>query len=79
VEGVYFGVRVHPLDTSAYPPPHKRLRSGYASKPRRSTRSDLAVGLEAFEQYLPLGLVLEEVPEESLLLGVVRAVLDVTA
>jgi hypothetical protein len=30
----------------------------------RPPRSDLAVGLEAFEQYLPLGLVLEEVPEE---------------
>ena len=46
---------------------------------RRPPSSDLAVGLEAFEQHLPLGLLLEEVPEKSHLLRVVRAVLDVRA
>ena len=38
---------------------------------RRLPRLDLTVGLEAFEQYPPLGLHLPEVPEESLLLGIV--------
>jgi hypothetical protein len=41
------------------------------SKTWRSSRSDLAVGLEALYYHLPLGLILEEVTEELFLLGVV--------
>jgi hypothetical protein len=41
------------------------------SKAWRPSRPDLAVGLEAIYHHLPLGLILEEVTEESLLLGVV--------
>src|SRR5688500_6109016 len=39
--------------------------------PQRPARPDLTVGLEAFYDHLPLGLVLPEVTEESLLLRVV--------
>ena len=37
----------------------------------RPSRPDLTVGLEAIYRQLPLSLVLEEVTEESLLLGMV--------
>ena len=40
---------------------------------RRSPRSDLAVGLEAFYQHLPLDLVILEVTEARFPLGVVLA------
>jgi hypothetical protein len=43
------------------------------SKARRPPRPYLTVGLEALYHHLPLGLVLPEVPEESLLLGIILA------
>ncbi len=39
--------------------------------PWRLPRPDLTVGREGLCHHLPLGLVLEEVPEEPLLLGVI--------
>ena len=42
-----------------------------SSKARRSSRPHLAVGLEAFYDHLPLGLVLPKVPEESFLLRII--------
>jgi hypothetical protein len=41
------------------------------SKTRRSPRPYLTVGLEAIYHHIPLGLVFPEIPEESLLFGVV--------
>jgi hypothetical protein len=38
---------------------------------RRSPRSDLAVGLEAFYHHIPLGLVIPEVPEELFLIRII--------
>jgi len=37
----------------------------------RPPHPNLTVGLEAIYHHLPLGLVLEELPEKSLLLGVI--------
>lgn len=38
---------------------------------RRPPRPDLTVGLKAFYHYIPLGLVIPEVPEESLPLRII--------
>jgi hypothetical protein len=42
-----------------------------SSKVRRSSRSHLTVGLQAFYHHLPLGLILPKVPEEQFLIRII--------
>jgi hypothetical protein len=59
---------LHPLD-------HPGLVSlrRTTSKPLGPTRPYLTVSLEALYHHIPLSLILPEVPEESLLLGIIHA------
>jgi hypothetical protein len=66
-------VQVYALDKILLTPRrHTHLCSGYLSKPRRSPRPNLTICLEAFYHHLPLTLVLPEILEGPLLLGIIR-------